>query len=247
MKFNTTTRIYAALSVALTFIGLHSCVHSPLTGIIDPIDTLVIVDTDTIVLPPLVTCSEDTAYFTNDVLPILVSSCAITGCHDAETHEEGIVLSTWNSIMASDVVKPGDPGDSELFEKLFDSDPEERMPPAPYAPLTAQEIAILNTWVLQGALNNSCDDCDTSDVTYSGIVSTLISAYCTGCHGDVSPSASLSLTSYENVAFSANNGSLMSSLFATDGYSLMPYGSSPLPDCRIEQIQLWVDAGAPNN
>ncbi len=247
MKINTITGIYSALAIALIFIGLNSCVHSPLTGIIDPIDTTGVIDTDTIVLPPLVTCSEDTAYFTNDVLPILVSSCAITGCHDAESHEEGIVLSTWSSIMASDVVTPGDPGDSELFEKLFESDPEERMPPAPYAPLTSEEIAILNTWVSQGALNNSCDDCDTADVTFSGVVNPIISAYCTGCHGDVSPSASLSLTSYEDVAFAAANGSLMSSLYATDGYVLMPYGSSPLPACRIEQIQIWVDAGAPND
>ena len=227
-----------------TFAVLASCVHSPLT-IIDEETPIVIVDTTVII--PIDECSEDTTYFENDVLPILLTNCAISGCHDAETHEEGIVLSSYSQVMSDDdLVKPGDPGDSKLIEVLFESG-DDKMPPSPYPSLTSAEVAILTSWINQGALNNSCDACDSSDVNYSIVVSNIMSSYCIGCHGTVSPSASLDLTDYSGVAFSASNGSLLSSLYATDGYSLMPYGSSALPQCKIDQIEAWINDGYPNN
>ncbi|HNK30009.1 MAG TPA: hypothetical protein PKG65_13840, partial [Ferruginibacter sp.] len=33
------------------------------------------------------TCSADTVYFQNKVLPLLNSSCAMSGCHDDITHK----------------------------------------------------------------------------------------------------------------------------------------------------------------
>ena len=37
-------------------------------------------------------CNPDTVYFQNTILPLVVSSCATTGCHDQKSHKDGVVL-----------------------------------------------------------------------------------------------------------------------------------------------------------
>jgi hypothetical protein len=39
----------------------------------------------------------------------------------------------------------------------------------------------------------------------------------------------------------------MQTLLGSGGYTQMPYQSNPLSDCRIQQIQSWIDAGGLNN
>ena len=60
-------------------------------------------------------CDPDTVYFHNDVLPILVSNCSTSGCHDSETASDGVILVDYVSVIETGKVKPGDPYDSELF------------------------------------------------------------------------------------------------------------------------------------
>ena len=89
---------------------------------------------------PLVsTCDPDTVYFQNTILPLVVSSCATTGCHDRESHRDGIILMDYASIIQTGKIKPGNPGDSEFFESLTDSD-DDLMPPPPYDPLNSDQI-----------------------------------------------------------------------------------------------------------
>ncbi|MFN3939741.1 MAG: c-type cytochrome domain-containing protein [Chitinophagales bacterium] len=193
-------------------------------------------------------CNPDTSYFVNDVLPILLSNCAMEGCHDAGTAEEGIILSTYNQVMASDVVKPGNPWDSDLIEAINETDLDDRMPPPPAAPLTAAQKAILVKWIAQGALNNSCgEECDTTTVTYSGTISGILTAYCTGCHGGTSPSGGISLTNYVSVAAAAADGSLYGSVNHDAGFAAMPLGSDKLSDCKVDQIRIWIESGYENN
>ena len=63
-------------------------------------------------------CDPDTVYFQNTILPLVVSSCATTGCHDKNSHRDGIILTDYSSIIRTGEIKPGDPGDSEFFESL---------------------------------------------------------------------------------------------------------------------------------
>jgi hypothetical protein len=228
---------------------LVSCVHDPFTAILDDEDPVWPIDTggiDTTIFTGI-PCDEDTVYFQNDILPILVSNCAIEGCHDAETHEEGIILSTYSNVMSDDLVNPYSPFSSELYEKITETDGDDVMPPPPMPMLTPSQISMIATWIDQGALDNYCEDCDTTAVTFSGTVNPILAAYCTGCHDASTPSAGLSLTNYADVAFVAENGALLHSLNATGGYTLMPSGSSPLPDCLIDQITSWIDNGYPND
>ncbi len=193
-------------------------------------------------------CDPDTVYFQNMILPLILSNCAISGCHDAETHEEGLNMSTYAGIMDDhdELIDPGNANNSKLYEQLFESG-EDRMPPSPYAPLTAAEKEMIYTWIEQGALDNYCEDCDTTEVTYAATIAPLMSTFCIGCHDGSNASTSIDLTDYSGVSTAADNGSLYGSVSHAAGYEPMPFGGSWLPDCQIEQIRIWVEAGFPND
>ena len=81
--------------------------------------------------PPVCTCSPDTVYFQQQVLPIFISNCSLSGCHDAASHQDGVVLTNYQSIMNTGEIEPGDPNDSEVYEKITENDNDDRMPPPP--------------------------------------------------------------------------------------------------------------------
>jgi hypothetical protein len=188
-------------------------------------------------------CDPDTVYFVNDILPLIISSCAMPQCHDAISHRDGVRLYDYATII--DYVTPGSPNNSELYTVLFDG-----MPPASSGgALSSAEKQMIRTWILQGGLNNSCiEDCDpNATVTFSGVLWPIVQANCTGCHSGSNPGGGVSLTNYTTVYNSCVNGNFMNSLTATNGVSIMPAGTGGLPSCQIDQFQSWVDAGAPNN
>jgi Na+-translocating ferredoxin:NAD+ oxidoreductase RNF subunit RnfB len=188
-------------------------------------------------------CSPDTVYFTNTILPLIISNCAMSGCHDAATHAEGVRLYDYTHIM--NYVVAGNASQSNLYGILFNG-----MPPANAGgSLSTAQINEIATWINQGALNNSCiADCDpNATITFSGILWPIVQANCTGCHSGSSPGGGISLTNYTTVHQSITAGSFMNSLHGSNGAIIMPQGTSGLPSCQIDQFQAWLDAGAPNN
>lgn len=103
-------------------------------------------------------CHPDTVYFERDIMPLLNSSCAKSGCHDAASATDGIILDNYANVMAKGDIKPGNPDDSDLYEVITDNDPLDRMPPPPVPPLSAEQIAMVRKWIQQGAQNLTCDD-----------------------------------------------------------------------------------------
>ena len=89
------------------------------------------------------TCDPDTVYFRNDVLPLLLSNCTTSGCHDQETAQKGVVLIDYASVISTGDIKPGNPDGSEIFEKITETDPDKRMPPPPNTALTPDQINII--------------------------------------------------------------------------------------------------------
>jgi len=83
--------------------------------------------------------------------------------------------------------------------------------------------------------------------TFSGDVLLLLNRNCNSCHGGVSPSANINLTTHTEVMKYVNNGSLMGSINHASGYSAMPKNSTKMSACEIETIQKWIDAGALSN
>jgi cytochrome c5 len=111
---------------------------------------------------------------------------------------------------------------------------------------SAQEQAIYN-WILQGAQNNSCTGCDTTNVTYSGTIQPLFQNKCNGCHSGSNPSGSLDLTQYGVCNTIALDGRLAGSVQHLTGFSAMPPSGGMLPACEIDEILIWIQDGAPNN
>ena len=192
-------------------------------------------------------CSADTVYFQNKVLPLLISSCAKSNCHDAASHQNGIELTSYQKIMATADVDPGDPNGSKLYKVLNETDPTKIMPRPPSSPLSQAEKDLIYKWILQGAKNNACNDCDTTTITYSAAVVPIINTHCKGCHNPNFLSGNLDLTSYINVNTIALNGKLMGSVDHLPGFPAMPKGAAKLNDCKITQIKKWIAAGSLNN
>jgi hypothetical protein len=185
------------------------------------------------------------ACFTRDILPVIVSRCASTGCHDAATHKKGYNYTTYANIKAS--VSPGNPSSSRLYKVITTTSGEDKMPPTKSAQLTVAEKDSIRNWITYGALNENCGEkCDTvNTVTFSGAIWPVIQSSCLGCHSGTSPSGNVLLANYNNVAALAANGTLIASLKGT-GVPKMPVGGS-LSDCRIRQFELWIKNGYTNN
>lgn len=192
-------------------------------------------------------CDPDSVYFKNDILPLLGSNCAMPGCHNAVTAAEGVRLDSYLALFQSDVVTPGDPSESDLWEVLNETDPEKRMP-LDKSPLTPEQKSLILKWIQQGARNNACtSDCDSTIFTYSAGVKPIIETNCVGCHKTGSASAGVILESYATVQPLALNGMLYGVSSQQNGYKAMPYGGAKMSDCNINVIKKWIDAGAPNN
>lgn len=194
-------------------------------------------------------CDSTKVYFVNDVLPIFLSSCAYSGCHDATTHKEGVILDNYVNIMRTGGILAGNAWSSHVYESITETDPEDIMPPAPKSKLDATQITTIARWINEGALNNFCDNntCDTINVKYSTHIEPIINTYCKGCHSGTSPSGGLKLTNYAEVMLKVNEGSFLGSVKGTFGWSSMPKGTTKLSDCNIRKIELWIQSGALNN
>ena len=95
--------------------------------------------------------------FSRDVRPLLARNCF--ACHgpdaakrEAELRLDVAALATAPLPSGRRAVVPGNPTDSELLRRITTHDDDERMPPAnDRAPLSSEQIAIVRTWIEQGA------------------------------------------------------------------------------------------------
>lgn len=255
-------RIFKGLLFAFILfqlLGLGSCKHDPFfVGDITPIDTTgnPIDTTDTPIDTNMVdtagiACDPEVVYFNRDILPILRSNCAFSGCHDAATSQDGVNLETYETVNATADVDPFDLDGSDIYRKIIDDDPDDRMPPPPNAPLNQAQIQLIAKWILQGAVNLECDEnagsCNTTNVSYASDVQPVIQNNCVGCHSGGAPSGGIQLSTYADVKLVAENGRLFGAISWQDGFVNMPFGGDQLPQCTIDQIEAWIEDGALNN
>ena len=193
----------------------------------------------------------DTICFESDILPIFQLRCAINGCHNAATAEEGFVFDSFSNIMNSedgDAITPGNANDGEVMEVITDDDPDKRMPPPPMPALSQQQIDMIARWINEGAINsvNCAPACDTSSYTYNARVRPILQN-CTSCHGGSAPQGGINLTTHAGVQAVAVNGRLMGALDHLQGYHPMPQNGAMLSFCDRTVIRKWINAGALNN
>lgn len=232
------------LILTITYIIFASCKHKPIqpTNINNnnnnPPDTTVNTENP---------CSPDTVYFKNDILPIILSNCTMSGCHNSSDKADGIILTDYNSIKSGGDVKPYNPNNSDLYEVLIESDLDKRMPyklPA----LSATDIAKVKKWIQQGALNNECTDCDTTiTMSYATHIAPILQANCNGCHNTNNASAGVDVSNYNSLMIIVNNGKLNGVINHLSGYSPMPKNAQKMSDCNIAKIKKWINNGSLNN
>ena len=182
------------------------------------------------------TCSSDTVYFVNDVQPILNANCAYYGCHDAGTAAEGVKLDTYLNVINTGDVRANRPEHSDLYEVLVESNPDKRMPQGQPA-LSADQISIIKTWILQGAHNNSCSGCDTINLTYASI-SPVIETNCLGCHRGNGSTGGRDLSDFNSLKDALQNTNLLDRINDRNGAPVMPQGGK-MNTCNIDKIEIW--------
>ena len=195
--------------------------------------------------PPTSTCSPDTVYFTNQVMPLISSNCTMSGCHDNITHADGVNLTSYTNIMKH--VQAGNAANSKLYKSIIKTNGD-RMPPPPMPAFTTAQKALIQKWINQGAKNNSCaGSCDTAVFTYSGAVKPIMDSKCSGCHNPNNLGGNIDVSTYTAIRVTALNGKLYGSVAHQTGFSAMPKNAAKLSDCEIRQIQKWIGAGSQNN
>lgn len=217
-------------AVILIIAGVTACVTDPL-------------------LPDGVTpdpngCTPGTISFKKEIQPIISANCAFSGCHDAISAEEGVVLDTYENIMKE--VTPNKPNKSELYTSLLPSS-DDIMPPSPYDLLSAAQITLIKDWINQGAEDLDCGGCDTTTVTFSATVSPIIQAQCAVCHNDSRQDGGVNLANYQLIKAAGQNGSLMGTIEHQTNYKAMPPSGVKIDQCFIDQIKIWMADGMPNN
>lgn len=237
---------YVLLLATLYF--LFSCIHDPVYILPDePVGEVPGDGTD----PPIIpgdkdSCDSDSVYFQNQILPIFIGSCAVTGCHDQSSREADIALISYANIMKG--IKPGDPGGSKYYKVITLAETDDLMPLDPVTGngfrLPAEQIALIEKWINQNATNNFCESCDTTNYTFSARIAPIFSTSCAtsiGCHS--SGSSNGSFTSYAEIKPFIDNGSIMDRVVVKQN---MPIAAA-LPSCDIEVLVKWIEDGAPNN
>jgi len=170
--------------------------------------------------------------FQDEVLPIIQSNCAFSGCHVPGDEEPD--LSNYNEIKR--LVKPGDPENSKLYKYASGSE----MPPAPRTPLNLQQVTYIYGWIKQGALDNTCA-CDSNVFTFNAAILPIIQRNCLGCHG---AGSNKPLINYQNIKDNAD------AIYGDITYANNPMPKPPtakLSDCKILQIKKWINNGKLNN
>lgn len=237
--------LIALFNLVLVAIHFTSCEREPVY-----VGEIITDPTDTIPLPVEHPCDPDSVYFALQILPILQSNCAMSGCHDTQSHKEGVILVDYATTRATGGIRLNNPSNSEIYKTLNDTDPEERMPPSPRGALTAAQKALILKWIQQGASDLSCDGtCDTLNVHFAASIQPIMTLQCTGCHSAVSPGGNIRLTNYAEIKAQVDNGKLWGSVSHAPGYVGMPYpaGSALMAPCKLDQIRIWIENGAPND
>jgi hypothetical protein len=193
------------------------------------------------------TCSYDVynpdICFQQNVLPIFVSKCSTTGCHNATDHKAGYNLSNYDGIMRG--VVPKHPLQSKNYTVISGINPS--MPKG--EKLSTKEVSYIKIWIRMGAKNSSnCSTgCDTSAFTYGTVIKPLLSIWCVGCHNSNNKGGGFDLSSYIGVKACITQGRFLGTIKHSSGFNAMPLGTDKLNDCDITKIQKWINAGYLNN
>jgi hypothetical protein len=95
--------------------------------------------------------------YTSEIQPIFNNSCG--GCHTTNS-SGGLNLSSYDNLMSSDVVVPGDYAASILYDRITRENSEAGDMPPGNSELNESEIGLIAQWINEGALEfeSSCEE-----------------------------------------------------------------------------------------
>lgn len=237
-----------AIVLLLLYLNFNSCKHDPIVPPGTVYDTTGGITDTSHKLPP---CDPNVVYFQKQILPIILSNCTMSGCHDGSAGSEGKSLTNYSNILKSGYVNAINPTSSKMYRATNPANTgEDKMPRDPYPALTTAQRDLILKWIQQGAKNLNCDGlCDSVNVKYSTTIKNTMQNYCQGCHSGTNPAKGLLLTNYAQVSAAAKNanGKFWGTINWASGFVAMPYKSTKMPKCEISQIKKWIQDGAPNN
>jgi hypothetical protein len=92
---------------------------------------------------------------------------------------------------------------------------------------------------------NNAANCDTSNVTYTSTISSIMSAYCNTCHSGPGAQKGYITDNYDDLSVLATSGLLWKAVNHESGVIPMPYQSGQLSSCNLLKIKTWIDKGVP--
>jgi len=208
---------------------------------------------------------DDYVCFERDVLPIFLNNCALSGCHNSESRQEGFVFESYESIRTSKkgrAIIPYNLKRSKVYKKITEDTEADRMPPPPHPPLTGEEISMIRKWIMAGATNSKCindeksnkdtekkidsnntdESCDTLNLTYKDI-QPIIQKNCYKCHSGNAPSELFNLETYNQVKEKGESGKLYGAINHLPGFKKMPLKAPKLQGCELAKINAWISSG----
>lgn len=90
--------------------------------------------------------------------------------------------------------------------------------------------------------------CDTTDVTFSGTIVTILDNNCFSCHSNSTAARNgnnIALQNYSDVVSKIT--SVIGSIKHTGSFSPMPKNGGLIKSCSISQFDIWINKGMPNN
>jgi mono/diheme cytochrome c family protein len=90
--------------------------------------------------------------------------------------------------------------------------------------------------------------CDTTNVTYSGTIVSVLNNNCYSCHSNKTAAGygnNIRLENYSDVV--GNIDRVLGSVKHSAGFSAMPKNGGSIKSCSIDQLDIWVRNRMPNN
>lgn len=102
----------------------------------------------------LAAADEQPVSFREQIAPILATNCM--ACHGTTNAKGDFQLDTFEHLTADGYIEAGKPDDSHLFELITEEDEEIRMPKE-RDPLPADQVALVQRWIAEGAKYDADD------------------------------------------------------------------------------------------
>jgi len=93
--------------------------------------------------------SESVVDFTTQIAPIFEQHCI--GCHGAANRKGDISLATDEDLRENEYVVAGEPDSSYLVDLIVAEGDDRPEMPKEGAPLSAEQVALVRRWIVQGA------------------------------------------------------------------------------------------------